>query len=261
MGIGAQEDCCRLCRLFQRKKHASSGTFNRIYQFVMILGGRQEHREADTNARAYRKISLKNRKIIGRLGLLGFQPEMCGAALASLNEQFPFDQIEEISVRGVVRHIERLATPTAGDCAFPLNLNHDPLLPLVELSFNRRRDESPSIVREFQSLVILVRALEGDDEKAVLLGVQRGVQPVVEHRVTHPGETAAALLHEVHRREGLGNHGIARARTIVAATEFCPRQGRWRITWAGHNNAVGIDLNGDFAAGFLVIAMCDVRRR
>ena len=41
--------------------------------------------------RAHRKISLKNRKIIGRLGLRGFQPEMRGAALASLNKQFPFD--------------------------------------------------------------------------------------------------------------------------------------------------------------------------
>ena len=31
---------------------------------------------------------------------------MGGAALTSLNEQFPFDQIEEVSVRGVVGHIE-----------------------------------------------------------------------------------------------------------------------------------------------------------
>jgi hypothetical protein len=46
---------------------------------------------AGTDARPNRKISLKNRKIIGRLGLRGFQPEMRGAALASLNEQFPFD--------------------------------------------------------------------------------------------------------------------------------------------------------------------------
>jgi hypothetical protein len=68
-----------------------------------------------------RKISLKNRKIIGRLGCRGFQPEMRGAALTSFNKQFPFDQIKEVSVRGVVGHVECLATPTAGDRAFPLS--------------------------------------------------------------------------------------------------------------------------------------------
>ena len=30
-----------------------------------------------------------------------------------------------------------------------------------------------------------------------------------EYRVAHSGETAAALLHEVQGRKGLGNHGIA----------------------------------------------------
>ncbi len=52
---------------------------------------------------------------IGRLGGRGFQLEMRGAALTSLNEQFPFDQIKEVSVRGIVGHIEGLAAPTAGD--------------------------------------------------------------------------------------------------------------------------------------------------
>jgi len=42
---------------------------------------------------------------------------MRGAALASFNKQFSFDEIKEVSVCGVVRHIERLATPTAGDHA------------------------------------------------------------------------------------------------------------------------------------------------
>ena len=35
---------------------------------------------------------------IGRLEFRGFQPEMRCAALASFNKQFPFDQIEEVSV-------------------------------------------------------------------------------------------------------------------------------------------------------------------
>jgi hypothetical protein len=54
---------------------------------------------AETYALPNRKISLKNRKIIGRLGLRGFQPEMSGAASASFDKQFPFNQIEEVSVR------------------------------------------------------------------------------------------------------------------------------------------------------------------
>lgn len=65
---------------------------------------------------------------------------MHGAAWASFNEQFPFDQIEEVSVRGVVGHVERLATAAAGDYAFPHHLNRDSLLPFVELSFNGRSD-------------------------------------------------------------------------------------------------------------------------
>ena len=91
-------------------------------------------------------------------------------------------------------------------------------------------------------------AVEGDDKIAVLLGAERSVQSVAEHRVAHSGGAAAALFHEVHRRKGLGKHGIARARTIVAAMEFCQRQGRWWITRAGHDNSVGRDLKGDFAA-------------
>ena len=99
--------------------------------------------------------------------------------------------------------------------------------------------------------------MEGDDKIAILLRVERGLQSVVEHRVAHSGETTAALFHEVHCREGLGNHGIAGARAIVAATEFCQRQGRWWITGTGHDNAVGKNLDGDFATGVLVIAVCD----
>jgi hypothetical protein len=53
---------------------------------------------AGPHARANRKISPKNRKIIGRLGFVGFQPEMRGAALARFDKQFPFDQIKEVSM-------------------------------------------------------------------------------------------------------------------------------------------------------------------
>ena len=80
---------------------------------------------------------------------------------------------------------------------------------------------------------------------------------MVKHCVAHSGKAAAALFHEIQRRKGLGNHGIARAWAVVAATEFCQCQGRRRITGAGHDNAVGKDLDGDFAAGVLVIAVCD----
>jgi hypothetical protein len=80
-----------------------------------------------------RKISLKNRKIIGRLGCRGFQTEMRGAVLASFDKQLPSEQIGEVSVRSVVGHVERLATPSAVDRAFPHHLNHDSLLPFVEL--------------------------------------------------------------------------------------------------------------------------------
>jgi hypothetical protein len=39
---------------------------------------------------------------------------MRGAALASFDKQFPFDQIKQVSVCGVVGYVECLATPTAG---------------------------------------------------------------------------------------------------------------------------------------------------
>ena len=47
---------------------------------------------------------------------------MRGTALASFDKQFPFDQIKEVSIRGVVSHVESLATPTAGDPAFTVTL-------------------------------------------------------------------------------------------------------------------------------------------
>jgi hypothetical protein len=101
-----------------------------------------------------RKISPKNRKIIGRLGCRGFQPEMSGAALTSFDKQLPSDQFKEVSICGVVSNMESLAAPSASHRAFPLHLNHNFLLPFVELSFNSGRNESRCTLRELQLLVL-----------------------------------------------------------------------------------------------------------
>ena len=71
-----------------------------LYQGVVLchlvsIGTLAAYRPSDVdfNAQANRKISLKNRKIAGRLGFRRFQPEMRGAALAGFDEQIPFDHI------------------------------------------------------------------------------------------------------------------------------------------------------------------------
>ncbi len=134
------------------------------------------------------------------------------------------------------------------------------MLAFRQLCLNCRSDGTGCVFGRFYSIIIPVRALERGDKIAVLLGLKRSVQSVVEHRVAHSGEPTAALFHEVHRRESLGNHGIAGARTIIAATEFCQSQRRWRITRACHDNAVGKDLDPDFATGVLVVGAARAAR-
>jgi hypothetical protein len=60
----------------------------------------------DANAQINRKISRKNRKINGKLGFRGFEPELGGAALLGFDKQLTFEQIKDVVVRGVAGHVK-----------------------------------------------------------------------------------------------------------------------------------------------------------
>ena len=148
-----------------------------------------------------------------------------------------------------------LAAPSARDKTASLDLRQNLLLPSIELSLDSGRNALAGPFGCLYAVVVAVGAGESDDEVAVLFGKGWGVETVVQHGVTHAGEAAAALFHELEGGERLGDDGVAGAGAVVAFAKFGEGQRRGRVARAGHNDAVGEDLHGGFAAGVLIIAV------
>lgn len=84
------------------------------------------------------------------------------AALASFNNQFPFDQIKEVSVRSGVGHVECPATPTAGD---PALRRIETTMQRMELSFLAALPSSQrKLIAEGQPVIVEIVVTETDSQ-------------------------------------------------------------------------------------------------
>ena len=162
-------------------------------------------------------------------------------------DQAHINEAGEVPLDGQKRYAKGLTAPPAGHRTGLLNLDQDLLLAVVQLSFDSWGDEAGSTFGNLESLIIAVRPREGNDKVAVVLAESRGVETVIKHGVMHAGEAAAALFHEPEGGERLGDDGVAGAGAVISFAKFGESQRRGRVARAGHNDAVGEDLQRWFS--------------